>query len=142
MQNANVKVIGVEKSKGELMGIKRKITEAGRIMEKIADDVDRLADLKKEIKAFEEDMVAGPGSTVVLVSGEYVAELGAEKKARTLGSKQNLALFGELGLEKFMALCTFPIPAMKKAVGSHLFDEVCPEFFSGKGRVFSLKPKS
>ena len=141
MTNLNVNV-SEEKTKGELMGIKRKITEAGRIMERIADDVEQLAALKKEIKLFEESMVASAGATVVLVSGEYIAELGAEKKARAVGYKQNLALFGELGLQKFMEVCTFPIPAMKKAAGDHFFDEVCPESYSGKGRVFSLKPKS
>jgi len=131
----------VEKSKSELISIKRKITEAGRIMDKIKADEKRLADLKKEIRAFEVEMATEPALSVVLVSGEYVAELGPEKLERVTGPKQNLTLFGYLGLEKFMDLASFSVTEMRKEVGDTVFDTICPEQYSGKGRTFSLKPK-
>ena len=134
--------VTVNKTKGQLIQIKRLITEAGKIQDKIAEDVKQLADLKKEIKEFTMDMASDPAMTIVLVSGTHVATLSEEKLERVTGPKQSLALFGYLGLEGFMDIATFPIPAMKKAVGDEVFDEVCPEQYSGKGRVFKLKAKA
>jgi hypothetical protein len=131
-----------ERSKGELISIKRKITEAGRIQDKIADDLKELEALKKEIKLFEASMAGAPENDVVLVSGEYVATLSAEAARHQCGPKQNRVLFGMIGMDKFLEIATFPIPAMEKAVGKHQFATICPKEYNGTGRRFTLKPKA
>ena len=131
-----------ERSKGDLISIKRKITEAGRIQDKIADDLKRLEELKKEIKNFETGMAVVPENEVVLVSGEYVATLSAEAARHVTGPKANRALFGMIGMDKFLDISTFPIPAMEKAVGKDQFATICPKEYNGTGRRFSLKPKA
>lgn len=140
--NVNVKVNVEEHSKGEIMQIKRLITAAGRIQDKIAADVKALEDLKGEIKTFEMGMAHFPESEVVLVSGEYVAALSGEAAYRETGPDANRALFGLLGIDKFLELATFPIPAMTKAVGEEQFDAICPKSYNGTGRRFTLKKKS
>lgn len=132
----------VTKTKGDLISIKRKITEAGRIQDKIAGDLKRLEGLKKEIKAFEGEMVGRPEDEVVLVSGEYVATLSAEAARHEITPALNRTLFGLIGLDKFLELATFKIPSMEKAVGVHQFASLCPKEYNGTGRRFSLKPKT
>ena len=140
--NTNVNENVVEHTKGELMQMRKLITAAGRIQDKIADDVKALEDLKKEIKNFEMTMATFPETEVVLVSGEYVASLSAEAARHETGPDANRTLFGLLGMDKFLELATFPIPAMTKAVGVEQFNAVCPKTYNGTGRRFSLKKKS
>ena len=130
------------KSKGDVMAIKRKITEAGRIQDRIAGDLERLDTLKKEIKSFEVSMAPGPESDVVLVSGEYVATLTAEAARHTITTSVNRTLFGMLGVDRFLELATFRVPDMEKEVGEHQFLAICPKEYNGTGRRFSIKPKS
>jgi hypothetical protein len=132
----------VEKTKGDLMAIRRKITEAGRIQDALQEDLKRLEVLKKEVKLFITSMASDPTVDVTLVSGEYAAVLSSEAMQRETGAEQNRALFGLLGLDKFLDLATFKIPDMKKAVGVDQFDSICPQYYNGTGRRFSLKKKA
>lgn len=131
-----------EETKKEIIHIKRLITAAGKIQDKIADDVKALEDLKKEIKSYEMQMATVPTMEVVLVSGSHVATLSAEAARYETGPDANRTLFGLLGIDKFLEIATFPIPAMKKAVGEEQFDTICPKTYNGTGRRFSLKKKS
>jgi len=140
--NVNVNKVVEEHTKGELMQIKRLITAAGRIQDKIADDVASLEALKKEIKSFEQGMATTPTTEVVLVSGEFVATLSGEAARHEMGPDANRTLFGLLGMDGFLELATFPIPAMKKAVGEEQFNSVCPKSYNGTGRRFTLKKKT
>lgn len=131
-----------EATKREIINVKRLITAAGKIQDRIADDVKALEDLKKEIKNYEMKMATVPTMEVVLVSGSHVATLSAEAARREMGPDANRTLFGLLGIDKFLELATFPIPAMTKAVGAENFDAVCPKVYNGTGRRFTLKRKS
>ena len=140
--SANVNVNVEEHTKGQLMQMRKIITAAGRIQDKIAEDVKTLEELKKEIKSFEMTMASSPESEVVLVSGEYVASLSAEAARHASGPDINRTLFGLVGIDQFLEIATFPIPAMKKAVGTEQFEAICPKSYNGTGRRFSLKKKS
>ena len=66
-----------EVTKMEIINVKRLITAAGKIQDRIASDVKALEDLKKEIKAYEMGMATSPTQEIVLVSGTHVAALSA-----------------------------------------------------------------
>ena len=142
MLNVNVKVNGVERTKGEIMAVKRLITEAGGIQDRIAGDLKRLDELKKSIKQFETSMITDPGASVVLVSGTHVATLSAEAARHEITPEVNRTLFGMIGLDQFMEVATFKIPDMEKIVGKHQFLTICPKEFNGTGRRFTLKAKT
>ena len=131
-----------EATKNEIVRIKHLITTAGRIQDKIADDVSSLEALKKEIKLYEQKMATTPETEVVLVSGEFVATLSGEAARHEMGPDANRTLFGLLGIDRFLELVTFPIPAMTKAVGKEQFDAICPKSYNGTGRRFTLKKKT
>jgi hypothetical protein len=139
--DTNVNVNVEQHTRGEMMQIRKLITAAGRIQEKIADEVASLEALKKEIKSFTLGMATVPKAEIVIVSGEYVASLSAEAQYRESGAAENRTLFGLLGVDKFLAIATFPVKDMEAAIGSEQFDAVCPKRYSGKGRKFSLKKK-
>ena len=131
-----------ETEKNATIHIKRLITAAGRIQDKIADDVASLDALKKEIKTFEIGLATTPETEVVLVSGEYVAVLTGEAAQREKGADVNRTVFGLLGMDQFLEICTLPVPATRKALGAEQYETVCPAYFNGTGRRFSLKKKS
>ena len=132
----------VVKSKSELISIKRKITEAGKLADSLALDVKKLKKLNAEIRKFAVEMATEPSMTILLASGSHAASLSAEKLEHKVGPTANLAFFGYLGLDKFIEVCTFPIEDMKEAVGEEVFDSVCPKEYSGKGRVFKITKKA
>ena len=126
----------------EIINMKRLITVAGEIQDRIADDVKTLDDLKKEIKSYEMTMATTPETDVTLVSGTHVAILSAEAKQREKGPDINRTVFGLLGIDKFLEIATLPVPATKKALGVEQYEAVCPAFYNGTGRRFTLKKKS
>ena len=100
-----------EPTKGEIMQIKRNITEAGRLQDKLEPELKRLEALKRDIKQFETRMAGHPDVPMVLVSGEYVAELSAEREQRDLTPEVNNKVFHLVGVAKFMQLVKLQIPA-------------------------------
>jgi hypothetical protein len=131
-----------EATRQEIINIKHLITTAGRIQDKIADDVASLEALKKEIKLYEQGMATTPETEVVLVSGEFVAALTGEAAQREKGPDVNRTVFGLLGIDKFLEICNLPVLATKKALGVDQYDAVCPASYNGTGRRFSLKKKT
>ena len=135
------KLTAFEPTKGEIMQIKRLITEAGRLQDEMAPGLKRLEELKREIKGFQTKMAGAPENTTVLVSGEYVAELGAEKEQRELTPEVNSKVFHLVGVAQFMELVKLQIPATKKAISEATLDVIAPPSFQGKGRTFKLVKK-
>ena len=131
-----------EATKWEIINIKRLITVAGHLQDKLADDLKTLSDLKVEIKAYETKMAVFPDMDIVLASGSHVAILTAEAMQREKSPEVNRTVFGLLGIDKFLEICTLPVPATKKALGVEQFDMVCPPHYNGTGRRFSLKKKT
>lgn len=124
------------------IGLKRLITEAGRISDQIKPLADQLAPLNERIKFEMRKRVERPGDSLTIVSGEYVATLTAEKKERPVNLAAKLILFSELGKDKFFELCALPMETLKKALDKDRLNELLPEKYSGKGRAYSLTKKS
>jgi hypothetical protein len=78
---------------------------------------------------------------MVLVSGEYVAELSAEREQRDLTPEVNNKVFHLVGVAKFMQLVKLQIPATKKEIGEANLNSIAPPSFQGKGRAFKLVKK-
>jgi len=127
-----------EPTKGELMQIKRLITIAGRLQDELAPQLKELDEMKREIKAFETKMAGSAENTTMLVSGEYVAELGAEKLQRKLTPAVNNKLFHLVGLDKFMELVKIQLGAAEKVIGKAQLEVIAPGVYEGKGRTFKL----
>jgi hypothetical protein len=124
------------------LSIKRKITLAGRIQDRIAPDLRELDTLKKEIKAYEVDHAAVPWQEVLLVSGEYAALLTAEREEREISPDTNRALLGRVGLDTFLELVSPNLTALKKILSEQEMDAIMPKEYSGKGRRFSITKKT
>jgi len=127
-----------EPTKGELMQIKRLITLAGRLQDELSPKLKELEEMKGEIKAFETKMAGAAENTTMLVSGEYVAELGAEKLQRKLTPEVNNKLFHLVGLETFMKLVKLQIRDAQKEIGEAQLEVIAPGKYEGKGRTFKI----
>lgn len=123
------------------ISVKRKITEAGRIMSAIAPQVKRLDELKTEIKRYME-VGLRPGSSLTLVSGEYVASLSAEKKAREIDQSVIKLILAEVGMSKFLDMVNISAAELNKAFTDTQLDEMAPKKYTGGGRQFKLTERS
>ena len=119
------------------ISIKRKITEAGRIMEAIKPQVDRLNELQAEIKTYMIEKVL-PAQPLTMVSGEYVANLTAEKQVRDLTMSVKQEIYADIGHAKFLESVSIPMGTLNKLYTEAELDVMAPKHYSGGGRSFKL----
>lgn len=133
------------------MGLKRLVTELGRIQDKIAPDLAAYEKLEARIKHELLARLDQPGDTISMVSGEYIAAFSAERKGRVFTPAIKHEIIDDLGLPVFIELVTVPAGTLKTAyvetgMSATQFkdqlDTLAPAEFTGSGRSFKLSKRS
>ncbi len=133
------------------MGLKRLVTELGRIQDKIAPDLAAYEKLEARIKHELLARLDQPGDTISMVSGEYIAAFSAERKGRVFTPAIKHEIIDDLGLPVFIELVTVPAGTLKTSyvetgMSATQFkdqlDTLAPAEFTGSGRSFKLSKRS
>lgn len=123
------------------IGLKRLITEAGRVAEQMKPLKTEYDGLIARIKPELVHRIEHAEDDIAVASGEFIATLTAEKKGRPVSLAAKEKLYQQLGHAAFVELCTIPMAGLKKAIDLDELNDLAPEKYSGGGRSFSLKKR-